>query len=440
MALVKLQCTTCGGNLQDLGDGKYQCENCRLVYEKTEAQTSGKLADDMNEASKLRWNGRFQEALEVYDRMLEDNPDDFEANWGAFLSEHNIGYITAADKSQVAVFYGVKDECIFDNYNYIHAMASCPTASKREFSAVAEVLENTRVKAERAESEADADVFISCDSDFDEDVKEAQRIASELKRKGVKVFAPVIDLSKVHPAMREPYIYGALKKAKVLIAVASTETAAKSDENKSVWRRFPRINENGKICLVYLGRKDVFPSEIYRKATLKAEAGDGEIVKFALDVVKPKVEKKPEPPKAEQKKEEKQPEQSSATKAKPLSDTPSGKGSKGAGLSEKMQKQAKAASAGEYITARFSDYGMIRTNPQALREVAESIRRYNNVQDAVITECMSRIGYLVGQWDDANMDAVIRELGGIRNQFESRFPNIESFCRWLEAKADLLDN
>lgn len=442
MGFFKLQCTTCGGDLVKLDENRYRCESCRLVYERTENASGGKLAEEMNRASYERWNGRFSEALDVYDRILEENPDDFEANWGAFLSEHNIGYIKAPDGTQSAVFYGVKDERIFDNYNYSRAMRNCPSGEEKEFTAVAEVLENTRVKAAKAEKESDCEVLISCVKSVDgadtPEYAEAERIYNALKKRNIKVFCPAIDLKNVHPTFAEPAIYGAIKNAKILIPVAYDEENAKSDEMKSIWRRYPRINEQGKIFLIYDGHADVFPSEIFRRATEKYEKGSAEIVDTVLSLLRPKKEEKPQ-----------KAEPSEKVKAKPDNDETVKKTEKREErrFSEepkrtdnyRVNNNIPPVNAGQYVTARFSEYGAIRTNPEALRQIADSVRRYNLVQDNVINECLSRLSYLVGQWDDRNMEQVIMEMQRAKNQFESKFPETEAFCRWLEEKANILD-
>lgn len=448
MAFTKLQCTTCGGNLIKIDDTRYRCDSCRLVYERTEQAEDGKLADDMNRASYERWNGRFSEALNLYDRILEENPDNFEANWGAFLSEHNIGYIKAPDGTQTAIFYGVKDERIYDNYNYTRAMHNCPSAiDAKEFAAVAEVLENTRVKAAKAEENTDVDVLVSCVKSSGEkstdELAVAERLVAELKGCGLKVFCPALDIKNAHPITAEPKIYGAIKKAKVLIAIAFDEENAKSDEMKSIWRRYPRINEKGKVVLVYGEYPDVFPREIYSRAALRADKTSDEIVPFVVSEIKPKKEEAKKEVAAEEAKQEtaEAPAEEKKTEKKPERTFAGGSGSQSAKSFSRPSSSSSqaAASVGQYVAAKFSDYGAIRTNSQALRQVADSIRRYETVQDNVMNDCLTKLAYLIGEWNDGNMAQVIVAMGTAKNKFESKFSQTEAFCRWLEEKADILD-
>ena len=459
--LVKLQCTTCGGMLEKIGEEKYRCDSCGLVYERDSEKYEGVSGEEINRASFERWQGRFDEALNCYDRVLEGDPLNFEANWGSMLSEHNIGYITASDGTQTPVFYGVKEERIYDNNYYIKAMQACPEGEESSFALVAETLENARVGALGEEKKTVCDVMVIChryDNGETEDYAEAKKIYDSLKAEKYKVFCPSVDLANAHPAFTEPKIYAAIKRAKVLIAVASEEKYASADDMKSVWRRYPRINTDGK-CVLVSREENVFPGEILRKAAAKFTFGDNkEIVGFVKSVLPG--EKQNSPVKNETGKETKATATSSSAapkavtetknttvsgvaSAKPVSSGSSRGGSYGGDGSSSYSSYSSPSSAPvgnvtNYIPLKFSAKDSISTNPDALDRIADAVRRYNHGQLNVINACLSEIRYLTSQWDDRNMEQVLREIGTAEANFERQIPEAELFSRWLEEKANIL--
>lgn len=439
--LVKLQCTTCGGTLEKLDNERYRCDSCGLVYERAADRYEGVCGEEINRASFERWQGRFEEALNCYDRVLECDPNNFEANWGSWLSEHNIGYVTASDGTQTPVFYGIKQERIFDNHYYIKAMQSCPAGEEGNFASVAEKLENTRINALREEGKAACDVLIACrkfdeNGEKSEDFFQAEKLYNLLKKQNLSVFCPATDLADEHPSFTEPKIYAAIKKAKVLIAVASREEYALSDEMKSIWRRFPRINLQGKILLVSK-EENVFPGEILRKAAGKYSFGEdkellshingslGEREKTQVKQKAPSEDKPEEKPFVASKK---QPEKRSEPERRATSDRDFSQSGTKASYSDVTS----------YVPLKYNSKDSIATNPDALDRVADAVRRYNNGQMNVINACLTEIRYLTGQWDDRNMEQVLREIGAIASKFEQQIPQAELFSRWLEEKANIL--
>lgn len=444
--LVKLQCTTCGGMLEKIGEDRYRCDSCGLVYERDVQKYNGASAEEINRASFERWQGRFEEALNCYDRVLEIDPGNFEANWGSMLSEHNIGYITASDGTQTPVFYGVKEERIYDNNYYIKAMQECPYGEEENFAAVAEVLENTRVGALKEEKKAGFDVMVIChkyDNGETEDFTEAKRIYDAIKNKKYSVFCPAIDLAEIHPAFTEPKIYAAIKKAKVMIAVASKESYALADDMKSVWRRYVRINDSGKSVLVSKN-ENVFPGEILRKAAAKFTSNE---LKEILGFVESALPKNPS-------EEQVKPAQKQASDVAPPPNEDDVKSKKIEKATTKEQTPVKSSSGGSggafasssassinvtgYVPLKFAAKDTISTNPDALDRVADAVRRYNYSQLNIIKTCLSEIRYLTGQWDDRNMEQVLRETGVAVSDFERQIPEAELFSRWLEEKANIL--
>ena len=217
--------------------------------------------------------------------------------------------------------------------------------------------------------------------------------------------------------------------------MASREEYALSDEMKSIWRRFPRINLQGKILLVSK-EENVFPGEILRKAAGKYSFGeDKELLSYINGISGEKKETQAERKTSEEKPVEKpsvaskkQPEKRSEPERRATSDRDFSQSGTKASYSDVTS----------YVPLKYNSKDSIATNPDALDRVADAVRRYNSGQMNVINACLTEIRYLTGQWDDRNMEQVLREIGAIASKFEQQIPQAELFSRWLEEKANIL--
>ena len=90
MAMFK--CKMCGGNLEVSNETVAVCEYCNTK------QTLPKTNDDVmsnlfNRANNLRLKCEFDKAIQIYEKILEQDDSEAEAHWGIVLCKYGIEYV-----------------------------------------------------------------------------------------------------------------------------------------------------------------------------------------------------------------------------------------------------------------------------------------------------------------------------------------------------------
>ena len=91
MAIIK--CKMCGGDLNILPDSSTaECEYCGSL------QTLPRVSDDRltsfyERANDLRMSHEFDKAVEIYEKIIEENPTDSDAYWSMVLCQYGIDYV-----------------------------------------------------------------------------------------------------------------------------------------------------------------------------------------------------------------------------------------------------------------------------------------------------------------------------------------------------------
>ena len=91
MAILK--CKICGGDMEISPDKTFGiCEYCGSTM------TLPKINDDVraeafNRGNHFRRAGEFDKALSVYEKIVEENPNDAEAHWCAALCRFGIEWV-----------------------------------------------------------------------------------------------------------------------------------------------------------------------------------------------------------------------------------------------------------------------------------------------------------------------------------------------------------
>lgn len=433
--LRKLECQMCGGALEKVSEGSYECIYCHSKYEIDLTKVSDELIINLNRASAYRRKAKFDEAMEDYESILRDAPDSFEAAWGLMLASKHVTY-NKYDEGLCPMFYEVGSQSFFDNAYYKKAMSLCPTSMQEEYALKADELDRLRNNILRISKESDYDVTVCCD-EYSSEATMATPLVTALKaRTGKKVFWSGLLTDKLGHAEREPYLYNAISKSKLLVVMTSSLDNCQS-QAEEVWRRYLRMAKDDpskKVCLALVDCDiDDMPSELKRNPYFDVSNGDFEqileLAKKQFNVAPPKKEK----PAREDKPVEKKPVE--PKKAPEKSSAPSSRGG------ETRPSQGSSVTADSVRGAGFSaGSGDVSTNPEALRMLAKKLRDYGNGQNGVITECLYALGRLTGSWDDSHMMQILDEMNRLRGGYESKLVEINGFAEWLEQKASLLES
>ena len=229
-------CYHCGGEFRELRD-RMVCQSCGAY--KPKEITSEEASLLYSAFQKLRL-AEFEEAEQAFDDILNRYPGNAQGYWGRLLSRHGIKYESDHDGKRIPTCYAPTIESIFDASDYAKAMEYADEESAEVFRAHAEYIERVRVEyQEKASSEKPYDIFI-CYKDSDpengrehtEDSDSLRELYFFLMRKGYRVFFSRESLSDKVGEKYEPYIYGALATARIMLVYGS-----KPEYINSTWVR-----------------------------------------------------------------------------------------------------------------------------------------------------------------------------------------------------------
>ncbi|NLZ25911.1 MAG: leucine-rich repeat protein [Clostridiales bacterium] len=250
--LSQLICRVCGGTLDSQPNGAYICLNCGAKYENLSV-SSEKHILLINAYDTLR-RGEFDEAEEAFSNIINSDPGNYSAYWGRALSRFGIIFVDdLLEKKKVPTCHNISERCFVEDPDYIKAVEYAPEQIAKNYKLLAKKIEIIRVEwLEKARKEPDYDVFI-CYKDSDKeaglertpDSYEAQNLYTHLTRLGYNVFFSRESLRDKISEYYEPYIYNALKTAKVMVVYGQNPDYFRATWVKNEWNRFAKLINEG---------------------------------------------------------------------------------------------------------------------------------------------------------------------------------------------------
>ena len=244
-------CKTCGGPVNRVGN-YYVCEYCRNKWE-IDSGNDIHAVDRANAWSALR-DGDFEKAAELFENIIVKEAKNHEAYWGRALALAGIVYVTDMNENKkVPTCNNITEESFINNKDVKKAISLAPADIADGYKQQAEYIEKVRVEwLEKASKEPEYDVFISFkDSDRENGIErtqdsiDAQDLYNALVAEGYKVFFSRISLRDKIAEQYEPYIYNAIKTAKVMIVFGEKAEYFSSVWIKNEWSRFKTRIEKG---------------------------------------------------------------------------------------------------------------------------------------------------------------------------------------------------
>ena len=242
------KCKMCGGTIEfNPGDTVGVCDSCGT--KQTLPTTNDEIITNLhNRANTLRLKCEFDKAEEIYNKILEKNPDDAEAHWGIILCKYGIEYVEDPKTyNRVPTCHRTSFDAILADEDYKAALANGDGAQ-------CELYEEEAKKIDRIQkdilsivhNEKPFDVFI-CYKETDENGNRTQDsviandIYHQLTQEGFKVFYAAITLEDKVGQEYEPYIFAALNSAKVMLVVGSKPEYFTAVWVKNEWSRFLKL-------------------------------------------------------------------------------------------------------------------------------------------------------------------------------------------------------
>ena len=267
MAVFKCKC--CGASLPIKENVTVvECEYCYT------AQTLPRLSDDKrvnlyDRANHFRRNNDYDKAMSIYEQILNEDRTDAEAYWSIVLCKYGIEYVEdTATKKRVPTVNRTQLTSIFADEDYKSAIENADVFQRKVYEAEAKSIDEIQKGILAVSSkEKPFDVFI-CYKESDstgrrtKDSVLAQELYYGLKNEGFNVFFARITLEDKLGTEYEPYIFGALNSAKVMVVLGTQAEYFNAVWVKNEWKRYLALIKNGAKKTLIPAYKDMDPYDL----------------------------------------------------------------------------------------------------------------------------------------------------------------------------------
>ena len=238
-------CKMCGGELEVNQDATVgQCQYCgtKQTIPKTDNE---KIMNLFNRANHYRMKNDFDNAMNSYENILNEDSKNAEAYWGICLCRYGIEYVKdPLTEKMIPTCHRTQLESIIEDEDFISACENADSVARSTYEQEAKHIDKIQKKILQISSkEEDYDVFI-CYKEADNmgertpDSVIGQDIYDALTEKGIRVFFARISLEDKVGTAYEPYIFAALQSAPIMITIGTKPEYMEAVWVKNEWSRF----------------------------------------------------------------------------------------------------------------------------------------------------------------------------------------------------------
>lgn len=238
-------CKMCGGELEVNQDATVgQCQYCgtKQTIPKTDNE---KIMNLFNRANHYRMKNDFDNAMNSYENILNEDSKNAEAYWGLCLCRYGIEYVKdPLTEKMIPTCHRTQLESIIEDEDFISACENADSVARSTYEQEAKHIDKIQKKILQISSkEEDYDVFI-CYKEADNmgertpDSVIGQDIYDALTEKGIRVFFERISLEDKVGTAYEPYIFAALQSAPIMITIGTKPEYMEAVWVKNEWSRF----------------------------------------------------------------------------------------------------------------------------------------------------------------------------------------------------------
>ncbi len=286
------KCKMCGGELNVSEESTIaECKYCGSK------QTLPRLSDDKrrnlyDRANHFRRNNDYDKALDIYEKILNEDNTDAEAYWSIVLCKYGIEYVQDSTSGRrIPTVNRAQYTSIFADDDYKSAINYADREQKALYEKEAKEIDSIQ-KGILAVSEKEPpfDVFI-CYKETDglggrtKDSVLAQEMYYDLTNEGFNVFFSRITLEDKLGTAYEPYIFNALNSAKVMIVVGSCKENFNAVWVKNEWSRFLSLIKKGEKKTLIPAYKDMDPYDLPEEFS-HLQAQDTSKIGFMQDLIR----------------------------------------------------------------------------------------------------------------------------------------------------------
>ena len=242
------RCKMCGGNLEATdGSSIWTCDSCGT------SQTIPRVSDEnlqtlFNRANVMRMKSEFDKAEEIYERIVQESPEEAEAYWGIVLSRYGIEYVEdPGTGKRIPTCHRASYDAVAADEDYKNAIKYADSAQREIYETEAKAIDEIQKRIlSISQNEKPYDVFI-CYKETDESGKRTvdstigNDIYYQLTSEGLKVFYAAISLEDKLGQEYEPYIFSALNSAKVMLCLGTKPEYFNAVWVKNEWSRYLKL-------------------------------------------------------------------------------------------------------------------------------------------------------------------------------------------------------
>lgn len=287
-----LKCKICGGDMEISADKTFgTCEYCGSTMTLPKIDDEQR-AEAFNRGNHFRRIGEFDKALSVYERIVEESPDDAEAHWCCALCRFGIEWVEdPATMEYLPTCHRASFDIFTNDVDYLAAVKLSDGITQKQYMRDgAKISEVQKGILATSQNEEPFDVFI-CYKETDEngnrtvDSTLAQDIYYQLTDQGLRVFFARITLEDKAGSEYEPYIFAALNSAKVMVAVGTDPKNFNAVWVKNEWSRFLSIVKHDRSKVLLPCYKDMDPYDLPEQLSV-LQSYDMSKIGFIQDLIR----------------------------------------------------------------------------------------------------------------------------------------------------------
>ena len=272
---MTFKCKICGSTVSSDGSSKvYTCKKCGLEQSLPD-YCSEHVSFLYGRANHYFRTKRFYKALQIFQQIAAESPDDCEAYRSIVLSRYGISYTSENEiYSKEPRINIVRSASIFDDPDYIKAISLADKERRSFYIKEAEKIEKINQEIlELAQTAPSFDVIIEyrghdSKNRHTPEKEVAERIYSQLKEEGFSVYNRQINALDPSELSYDAYLYKALYSAKIMLIFASKPEYFNDTKIVNEWSIFSERmrNKEKKIivnCISEINENDI-PEELNR--------------------------------------------------------------------------------------------------------------------------------------------------------------------------------
>lgn len=262
------KCRMCGANIEICGNEKIvTCAFCDTIQTIPNVDEE-KTLEIYNRASYYLSINEYDKASNLYEKIIIENANQAEAYWGLCLARYGVEYVFDEKKNKrVPTCHRTLVKSILLDEDYKKALSLADSVARDVYQNEANYIDKVQKKIlEIADKGEKYDIFICYKESNNNERTIDSRIAEELydvlSKENYKVFFSRISLEDKIGEEYEPYIYSALRSAKIMIVVCTNKEYVNSTWVKNEWSRFLNMKKDSVDKILIPCYKNISPYDL----------------------------------------------------------------------------------------------------------------------------------------------------------------------------------